>query len=177
MNAYAAVVYVRSVSFDDIINVYLITAKTKVAPIKTLSIPRLELCGAVLLAQLMDTVIESMEFPNATIHAWTDSTIVLAGLAGDPTRRNVFVANRVTTILSVLSFGQWNHVVSEENPAYCASRGVPPTQLNSLDLWWNGPHWLHHSTEHWPTQKHFQETSEDLRKSVHRADVKSSSKS
>lgn len=163
-SAYAAAVYVRIVQSDNSINVSLVTAKTKVAPIKTLSVPRLELCGAVLLAQLLEKVESAMEFHGAKTYAWTDSTIVLAWLAGQPTRWNVFVANRITTILNHLSPTQWNHVCSNDNPADCASRGVPPSDLQAHSIWWHGPHWLQQSTDHWPHHNNANhETVEEMR--------------
>ncbi len=133
--AYAAVVYLRS---DDSVGVQtaLVMAKTKVAPIKKLTIPRLELCGAYLLAQLMHHVRQVLKIPLSHIHAWTDSTIVLNWLDGSPRR------NRISTIVDLIPPDKWRHVRSTENPADCASRGVYPSELIHHPLWWNGPSWL-----------------------------------
>ncbi|XP_013178804.1 PREDICTED: uncharacterized protein LOC106125929, partial [Papilio xuthus] len=78
--AYAAVVYARIIDKDGSIHVNLITSKTKVAPVKQVSIPRLELCGAVLLAKLLKEVSTVLGVPKQQIHAWTDSSVVLAWL-------------------------------------------------------------------------------------------------
>ena len=75
--AYAAVIYLRFTDTDNNIQISLVTSKTKVAPIRRLSIPRLELCGAYLLAQLLHDVRQVLEVPLSHVHAWTDSTIVL----------------------------------------------------------------------------------------------------
>ncbi|KAJ8704743.1 hypothetical protein PYW07_011931 [Mythimna separata] len=142
--AYAAVVYIRVV--DDFGNVYvhLVTSKTRVAPIKQVSIPRLELCGAVLLAKLLQEVSVVLNVPKTNLRAWTDSTVVLAWLSSHPTRWKTFVANRVSEILNILDRNQWSHVSSTDNPADCASRGINPSELPMLELWKTGPLWLKH---------------------------------
>ena len=82
--AYAGVIYLRLVDTAGCIHTSLVMAKTKVAPIKRLSVPRLELCGALLLAQLLQHCQEVFSFPSEDVFAWTDSTIVLNWLAGNP---------------------------------------------------------------------------------------------
>ncbi|XP_050563300.1 uncharacterized protein LOC126912915 [Spodoptera frugiperda] len=142
--AYAAVVYCRIVNARAQIHSHLITAKTKVAPIKQISIPRLELCGSVLVAKLLIEVAEVMNIPKANIHAWTDSSVVLAWLNDHPSRWKTYVANRTSEILSLLDNTQWAYVKSKENPAdnNIASRGVSPAVLLNDDLWKRGPGWL-----------------------------------
>lgn len=75
--AYAAAVYLR-VERDSSIFVNLLLAKTRVAPVKTISLPRLELCGAVLLAEIIESVTNNLDLGHLKVHLWTDSTIVLA---------------------------------------------------------------------------------------------------
>ena len=72
-SAYAAVAYLRIVDIKDSVTTSLVIAKTKVAPIKRLTIPRLELCGAVLLARLISYVGNILQIPTGDIYAWTDS--------------------------------------------------------------------------------------------------------
>ena len=143
--AYAAVVYIRcSDHHGSTIN--LLASKTRVAPIKTKtqSLPKLELCGALLDTTLLSTVKQSLPFVNnLECYGWTDSTIVLAWLAATPSKWVTFVANRVAKIQSGLSRESWRHVKGKENPADCASRGILPTELPSHSLWWTGPSWLH----------------------------------
>lgn len=100
--AYAAVIYLRVEDHQGNIHISLVTSKTKVAPIRQVSIPRLELCGAVLLAKLMAEVGEVMGVQKLDWHAWTDSEVVLAWLNSHPSRWKTFVANRVSDILNVL---------------------------------------------------------------------------
>lgn len=143
-SAYAAVVYVRVIDSERNINLSLITAKTKVAPVKQVSIPRLELCGAVLLSKLLMEVATVFNIEKRNIHAWTDSTVVLAWLNNHPSKWSVFVANRVSEIHTNLDPQNWSHVTSKQNPADCASRGLHPSELLNSKLWFSGPEFLYH---------------------------------
>lgn len=140
--AYAAVVNLRMTDSDGSVQVSLVSSKTKVAPIKKLTIPRLELCGAYLLADLLHHVKQVFDLSLNQVYAWTDSTIVLSWLVGDPRRFKTFVNNRVAHIVELIGPEHWNHVSGEENPADCASRGLFPTELLQHSLWWNGPKWF-----------------------------------
>ena len=132
--AYAAVLYVR-LEYMQKIQIHLVSSKTKVAPIKTLSIPRLELCGALLLAELIDAIPPKLDISNYSIKCWTDSTIVLSWLARPPGTWNTFVANRISTISQIIDPKHWSHVASEDNPADLASRGVYPKELAVNSIW------------------------------------------
>ncbi|XP_013185504.2 uncharacterized protein LOC106131061 [Amyelois transitella] len=140
--AYAAVVYIRVIDKCSNINVNLVTSKTKVAPIKQLSIPRLELCGATILSKLLIEVADILGIPKQHIHAWSDSSVVLAWLSIHPSRWKVFVANRVAEILGSLDRSQWSHVQSKYNPADIASRGIMPSDISKMRLWKQGPDFL-----------------------------------
>ena len=146
--AYAAVIYARVQLPFGQVQVSLVAAKTRVAPTKQISLPRLELCGAVLLSQLMESVQDSLKIKFEEVKAWTDSTIVLAWLRAQPTRWKTFVANRVAEIQETLPPENWNHVSGLENPADCASRGLDPSELFNHPLWWKGPRWLYDNEPH-----------------------------
>lgn len=163
VKAYAAVVFIRVTTPYGCTSVKLLCAKTKIAPLKIVSLPRLELCGAVLLCRLMKSVEESMQFESALSYCWTDSTIVLAWIKGAPVRWSVFVANRAAEIQRHFPIIKWRHVVSEDNPADCAFRGIPPTQLPTHNLWWTGPRWLQQPSDRWPMQSLITETLEEVR--------------
>jgi len=139
--AYASALYLR-VRTGDTVLVSLLTAKTKVSPLKQISLPRLELCGALLLARLISTVKKTLTVSIDGVHCWSDSTVVLHWLAKESARLKTFEANRVSEIQDVVSSGHWHHVRSEENPADCASRGISPSELSGHPLWWTGPAWL-----------------------------------
>ncbi|XP_052737821.1 uncharacterized protein LOC128198126 [Bicyclus anynana] len=141
--AYGAVAYMRVITVEGKVTITIIAAKSRVASTKAKSLPRLELNGAVLLAGLLKQIKEAMKIPTSQIYAWTDSTIVLSWLFGDPARWNIYVRNRVVEILEDIGNHNWYHVQSQDNPADLASRGMPLTSLKENKLWWNGPEWLH----------------------------------
>lgn len=140
--AYSAVVYVRIIDAENKVNVKLVAARTRVAPVKQISIPRLELCGAVLTAKLMYRVKKCLNVLDNNVYGWADSTIVLAWLQRHPSTWKTYVANRVTEILNVTRARQWHHIRSQDNPADCAFRDLLITQLAEHSLWWSGPAWL-----------------------------------
>lgn len=140
--AYAAVVYCRVKCQDNSYKTCLVAARTRVAPLKTLSLPRLELCGALLLSRLLKQVATAMRIPLSQVFAWTDSSIVISWLSGEPGRWKTFVANRVVEITSNVNSDQWYHVQSTDNPADIASRGMLVKDLKECDVWWKGPEWL-----------------------------------
>lgn len=150
--AYAAVVYLRVVTSSGQIVVSLLAAKSKVAPVKPLTVPRLELSAALLLTRLVIFVRQSLhDLPeNIPCYCWTDSTITLCWLRQPASKWKTFVANRVAQIESTLPDAIWRHVPTDENPADCASRGLLPSQLMHHYLWWQGPAWMQHSADHWP---------------------------
>ncbi|XP_060804946.1 uncharacterized protein LOC132902740 [Amyelois transitella] len=148
--AYGAVAYLRARTDDGNFKISLIAARTRVAPVKPVSLPRLELCGAVLLSQLLKQISEATRIPKDQFFAWTDSTIVLAWLEGDPIRWQTFVRNRVITILDNIG-NKWYHVRTDENPADLASRGLLLPDLQNNLLWWQGPNWL--KNEELPVKK------------------------
>ncbi len=141
-DAYGAVVYIRTTYANQPPACELVMAKTRVAPLKPLTIPRLELCGATLLAKLMKTAKKTLSISTEHVHGWSDSTIVLSWLDGSPERLRIYAANRLVTIMDIIPPEAWKHVPTEDNPADCASRGVTPEQLKSHRLWWHGPPWL-----------------------------------
>ena len=141
--ACGAVIYLRTSYINYPPTVVLVTAKTKVAKKNPPAIPRLELCGAVLLTKLMNNVAAVLSIPLENIRAWTDSSIVLAWLDGRPREFKQFVANRVSFVLEHTRPQTWKHVPTLTNPADCASRGMTPKELLHHELWWRGPAWLH----------------------------------
>jgi len=139
--AFAAVVYLLTNTGNKEKQVSLVAAKTKMAPIKQVTLPRLELCAATLLVRLVGHV-RSMIAEEAPVHLWTDSTVALSWIQGHPSRWQTYVANRVSEIQTALPGASWHHLPGTDNPADCASRGISPSELIAHPLWWQGPSWL-----------------------------------
>ena len=91
--AYSAVVYLRVQNPDGSILISLVMSKSRVAPIKRQTIPRLELCGALLLLQILAHVKKVFSLPSSEVYAWTDCMVVLGWLDGDPRRFKTYVGN------------------------------------------------------------------------------------
>lgn len=151
---YAATVFLRVVEYD-LARIYFLTCKTKVVPLKcsqmdiSLTIPRLELCAAFLLARVMAQQLRILQDKvNITaVRAWSDSTIVLGWLSAEQRLFKIFVTNRVAKIKSLIPHCVWAHINTKENPADPASRGILPNELTSCFLFFQGPRFLYHPVD------------------------------
>ncbi|XP_044756949.1 uncharacterized protein LOC123315351 [Coccinella septempunctata] len=147
-SSYAAVSFLRIQTESGVV-VQLLQAKSKVAPLKKMSIPRLELIAATIGSSLVRNLYESNVFHDAEYYFWTDSSTVLGWIRQDQ-QWAIFVRNRVDEILKVSSKEQWRFVPGSMNPADLPSRGCTAKKL--LDsAWWEGPEWLRYSASYWPT--------------------------
>ena len=137
--AYAACVYLKT-TVQNRTEIRLLQAKSKVSPIKPmLSIPKLELCSALLLARLTVKLQRALDLPSSEIFLFIDSQDVLFWLREHPSKwSSVFVRNRCSKIHNKVPEAFWSHVRTHENPADCASRGISPEQLQNFSLWWEG---------------------------------------
>ncbi|XP_011169507.2 uncharacterized protein LOC105202619 [Solenopsis invicta] len=151
--AYAAAIYIRLTSCSGNIITALLVGKSEVAPIKTLTVPRLELSAAVLTSRLMKFVIDALHVFSAPCFCWTDSTVVLAWVTQHPSKWKTFILNRVAEIQTRLPSASWRYVPTDENPADCASRRISGSKLVSHPLWWQGPAWLRMPDSEWPTMR------------------------
>ncbi|XP_076223949.1 uncharacterized protein LOC143174539 [Nomia melanderi] len=151
--AYGACIYIRTIDSAENIKSQLLCAKSRVAPLKTATLARLELCGAVLLASLYTTVRDALTYRLDKTYFWTDSTIVLNWLQKEPNTLKTFVANRVAEIQKRTDIAAWNHVRSNDNPADLVSRGQTPSEFARASIWYHGPQWLSHDRSRWPESR------------------------
>ncbi|XP_043862590.1 uncharacterized protein LOC122756558 [Drosophila santomea] len=150
----------QEVPKEHLISADFLELEEAIAPVRSLSIPRLELCGAVLLTELAALVISEMPPHVYETFYWTDSTIVLAWLSRPACTWTTFVANRVAKVEQCTDGSKWGHVRSEDNPADLASRAVSPQELKDSALWWRGPAWLHLKQEQCPSELWFHPKTE-----------------
>lgn len=164
MKAYGCVVYLHVTDDDRNVHVNIVCAKSKVAPVKVVSLARLELCAAVLMAKLVRLVHETYS-PRTkidNIFAYSDSKIALSWINSSPHRWDIYVSNRVAKCQENLDPRHFYHVRGKENPSDCLSRGLLPDQLLSHPLWWHGPTWLRSQVSHWPVTPFIPEACETL---------------
>ncbi|KAH1028258.1 hypothetical protein HUJ05_001633 [Dendroctonus ponderosae] len=140
--AYGACIYICSIDETGKKHINLLTAKSKVAPVKKQTLPRLELLAAHLSAKLMAKIKNILNISISKTVYFTDSTIVLAWIRLEPSSLKTFVANRVARIIELSHVIEWNHVVSEDNAADIISRGVNPKELVKNNIWFQGPSFL-----------------------------------
>ncbi|XP_014371634.2 uncharacterized protein LOC106721244 [Papilio machaon] len=164
--AYAAVVYVKALDDDGNPKITLLESKTKVAPLKQISVARLELCGALLLAKMLYQAAIHLKIPMGQVFAYTDSTVTLAWIEGQPIKWQTFVANRVTEIQTLLDNSAWRFVSSRDNPADLASRGIQADDLVASSLWWQGPTWLKETHKYKQTNASYTTTLEERKQRV-----------
>ena len=143
-------VYLRSIAEDGQVSVQLLTARSRLAPLKRPTIPRMELLACVIGARLTSFAREALDLSSVCTFLWSDSTTALAWIKGND-EWGTFVGNRVREICSLTDPNDWRHVPGANNPADLPSRGCTPAQLLE-SRWWEGPEWLYQSAEKWPSE-------------------------
>jgi hypothetical protein len=149
---YGAVTYLRFEHSMGNIHCSFVIAKSRVAPLKETTIPRLELSAAVVATRLERMVREESDIHIDTSLFWTDSTCVLGYLNSQNKRFQTFVTNRVAAIHEASLPIQWRYVNSEQNPADDASCGLSAEALLTESRWINSPGFLWKHQNFWPSQ-------------------------
>lgn len=129
----------RLVNTNNNVHVTFVIGKGQVAPIKGMTIPRLEIAAAVLAVKVDKLLRSSLQLQLDHSMFWTDSQSVLMYIASEHSRYKTFVANRVATIRDATELSQWNYIHSKSNPADDATRGQNANKLMDNKQWLNGP--------------------------------------
>ncbi len=148
--AFCAVAYFRFCYASGATRCAFVTAKTRVAPKKLLSIPKLELQAAVLSTRLAAVVIKEHDYIIDSTYYWTDSSTVFQWIRGVSKRHPALIANKIGEILDSTEPNQWNHCPGQLNPADDGSRGLPVSSITSGSRWVAA--FLHLPEERWPKE-------------------------
>ena len=146
---YGTVSYIRMMNDEGRVHCALLLGKARVAPLKQITIPRMELAAATLAVRVDKNVKKELDIRVNETFFWTDSMTVLRYISNETARFHTFVANRVTVIREGSSPRQWRYVESSQNPADECSRGQPVDVFLRNERWLNGPEFLWKPTEDW----------------------------
>ena len=165
--AYGAVVYLR-IKTDKGIVTKLVSAKTRISPLKNETMPRLELMASLILARLITSVKNNLRecCKIESIHCWCDSQIVLYWLLNENKIQKQFVQNRLVQIRNLVANESWGYCPSAHNPADLTSRGVSFSKIVAKKLWWEGPEFLCQEEEFWPKFEGTQPSEENIERSI-----------
>ncbi|XP_021180355.2 uncharacterized protein LOC110369531 [Fundulus heteroclitus] len=154
MKAICAVSYLRVTAHDGTTEVGFILGKARLAPRPELTVPRLELCAAVMAVEMAEIIKEEIDHPIDKTSFYTDSKVVLGYIHNQSRRFYVYVNNRVCRIRESTTPEQWHFVATDQNPADHGSRSVPAAELLNTS-WFRGPAFLQHSDKQ-PEQHGFE---------------------
>ena len=148
VHAYAAAIYLLQTGGETGSKVDLLFSKTRLAPLKKITIPRLELMAVVIGVRCLRFVKQQIKLPIEGTYVWTDSQCVLKWINTDKDL-SAFVRNRVKEIVNDTE-NVFSYVTSKDNPADMATRGTSVAKLMNCALWWHGPEWLRSEQNDWP---------------------------
>ena len=159
--AFGAVAYLRTTDDHGHHTCRFIMGKTRVAPLKRISIVRLELQAALLGARLAHAVTRELTRPISSTTFWTDSSVVLSYVSSESHRFKAFVANRVAEIHDLTAGATWRHIPGSLNPADDCTRGMAASALTTDCRWLCGPDFLRKAPEDWPRPAQLAPASEE----------------
>ena len=150
---YGVACYFRQMDENGKIHVSLVIGKSRVSPLKPITIPRLELTAATVAAKVADLVKRELAIRNISDVYWTDSQIVLGYIYNEARRFRVFVANRVQQIRNFTDKNQWKYIESQRNPSDAASRGITVDDSDKVQAWFEGPEFLWKKDDEWKAKE------------------------
>ena len=154
LDAYGVAVYLRtSYSTSQEVTVRLVIAKSRVTPLRSISMPRLELMAAGLGTKLVPSIQDVLEVSKEKTYHWTDSTDVLHWVKNVSRKYKSFVANRVGDIHEASIPSNWKYISTAINPADVVSRGQSAEHLSVNHIWWEGPEFLKTEKSGWPNKE------------------------
>ncbi|XP_055915334.1 uncharacterized protein LOC129948382 isoform X1 [Eupeodes corollae] len=159
-DGYAAVSYLRSTD-GDLVDCVLLGCKTRVAPIKLMSIPRLELQAAVIGARLAKSLLATHSIQISKLTFWSDSRTVLSWLRSDHRRYKQFVAFRISEILELTELSDWRWIPTSENVADEATKWQRIPDFSNDSRWLNGPSFLKLNSSDWPKEDYKSKTTDE----------------
>ena len=146
---YCVAVYTRVVNYDNVVTT-LVTAKSRVSPLKSESISRMELIACLLGTRIWSAIRGT--YPSLPEHTffWTDSMVCLYWISETAKTYRAFVAHRLGEIQKVTDPDQWRHIPTAINPADIGTRDILAVDLKQNELWFKGPGFLRSLNEVWP---------------------------
>lgn len=142
--------YIRQVNEQNVVHITFILGKSRVLPLKNITVPRLELAAAALLVKVDRMLRRELHLDIKPSVFWTDSQTVLKYIANDKARFKTYVANRVSLIRDNTEVPQWRYVASKENPADDSSRVMSARKFMEQMRWLHAPEFLWKPEESWP---------------------------
>ena len=163
--AYGANVYMKVNYENGDVKTTLLVSKTRVAPLKKQSIPRIELLGCLIMSRLISNVLKSIQDDVYVedVVLFSDSATALWWIKSGANEYKQYVHHRVKEIASLFDASAWNYVDSKNNPSDISSRGGSLAELKTL--WWHGPAFLNYDRDKWPKLKDWPKPKEDLKSS------------
>lgn len=149
-DGYGTVTYLVQKNCDNQIHLAFVMGKARVAPLKHITIPRMELTAATMAVRIDRMLKGELQLQLADSVFWSDSMAVLKYINNETTRFRTFVANRVSEILTCSDVSQWRHVGTHLNPADFASRGQKVSSFVKNKAWIFGPDFLTKPADYWP---------------------------